>query len=64
MRLKICTKLPDKERHYIYNLLASGTAEVPNEKGKISRNAKYKLLVKNGFIVGAERVEWKELKKK
>lgn len=58
--MKICTKLSSQERHYIANLINSGTAEIPDKDGKVSERATYKLVVEKGFIVGAIKIMRKE----
>lgn len=54
--MKISTKLSSEERHYLANLINSGTAEIPDSEGKVSKKASYKLVVEQGFIVGAVKI--------
>jgi hypothetical protein len=54
--MKISTKITDKERHYLQNLLDSKAGEVPNILGKVSAKATHILLKEDGFIVGAKKI--------
>ena len=52
----ISNKLSDADRHYINNLIVSGTGEIPDKDGKVSKKATHILLIENGFIVGAKKI--------
>jgi hypothetical protein len=56
MTYKISNKLTDEERHYMSNLLRSGAGEVPDEKGRVSKEATHRFIIEQGFIIGAEKV--------
>lgn len=60
----ISNKLSDAERHYLNNLIVSGTGEIPDKDGKVSEKATHQLVVDKGFIVGAVKIIRKEVKKK
>lgn len=55
--MKISNKLSDRDRHYIQNLINSGTGELPDSEGKVSKRATHIFVVSNGFIVDAIKVE-------
>ncbi len=54
--MKISNNVPDKERHYLSNLLVSGAGEIPDENGKVSANATHAFTVDKGFITGARKI--------
>lgn len=56
----ISNKLSNEERHYIQNLVTSGTGEIPDEYGKVSDRATHILVVDKGFITGARKIIRKE----
>lgn len=58
--MKISTKLSSEERHYLANIINSGTGEIPDKDGKVSKKATYKFIVENGFIIGAIKIVRKD----
>ncbi len=54
--MKVSTRLTDQERHYLTNLLISGAGEIPDDEGRVSKEATHRFTVENGFIIGAEKV--------
>lgn len=54
--MKISNKLPDAERHYIYNLISSGLGEIPDSEGKVSAKASHKFIMDGDFIIGTIKI--------